>query len=144
MSLSADMRAAAVSLLTDYGAAAGIKLTVYRARPASIFPPHAFVDSLSDRVEYVGPSLMQRTPTIDVVVVHGPFDSGEAADQRDAFVDGFVAWAATRFHEGGANTLVGITAIDDLPNFTADWTQQGQPIRPYYATRITLEGYAES
>ena len=143
MPLSADLRAATVTLLTDYAASAGVKLQVYRARPASIYAPTAFVDGFSERVTYPGSTLYQRQPLVEVIVVHAIFDSGEAVDQRDAFVDGFLAYCATRFHQAGANTLLGLVAIDDLPAFVPDWLPPEKQ-KTYYASRITLEGLSQT
>jgi hypothetical protein len=75
------------------------------------------------------------------VTVWGLFDSAEAADQRDAFVDAFHELTRTAYHEAGPNTLVKIRTLEDIPNFVPDWMppeEQG----PYYATRIVLEGFA--
>jgi len=144
VSLTTDMRAACVTLLTDYAASASVKLQVYPGRPASIFPPTAFVDRVRERIAYIGPTLMQRTPQVDVVVIHGAFDSKEAADQKDAFVDGFLAWQVTRFHQAGANTLIAVTATEDDPNYVPDWmplNREGKQSM-YYATLIQLEGLA--
>lgn len=138
MGLQADMRAAAVTLLKDYGKDAGVKLTVYRARPLTLHPPEAFVDIVRESIVYSGPTLRQRTPQVDMIVVHGVFDSGDAADQKDAFVDGFLDWVNTRFHAAGPNTIAGVTDTEDVPDYVAQWI--GPTV--YYATRITLEGYA--
>jgi len=143
--LQTGMRAAAVDLLTDYATAQGIKLQVYRSRPRSLFPPTAFVDRITESLVWDGTGWPQRTVTADVVVVHGAFDTGEAADNRDAFVDAFVYWMADRYHAAGVNTLVELSAIDDEPAWQPDWrpantTNGPDPI--YYATRLTLEGYA--
>lgn len=143
--LQASMRAAAVQLLTDYAADQELKLQVYPARPRSLFPPSAFVDKVNERLEWSGTGWPQRTVTAEVLVVHGIFDTKEAADQRDAFVDGFVYWVADNFDAAGANTVAALTAVDDDPAWTPDWrpanTANGpEPI--YYATRLTLEGYA--
>lgn len=143
MPLSANLRAAAVTLLTEYAASAGIRLQVYRARPASIYAPTAFVDGISERVTWPGPTLYQRSPQVEVIVVHAIFDSGEAADQRDAFVDGFLAYCATRFHQAGANTLLGLVGIDDVPAFVPDWLPPEKQ-KTYYASRITLEGLSQT
>ena len=74
-------------------------------------------------------------------MIHGIFDSKEAADQKDAFVDGFLDWVVTRYHEAGANTLVGVTDTEDLPNYVPEWMPPPEQ-KVYYATRITLEGLA--
>jgi hypothetical protein len=138
----AATRTAAVSLLDGYSTFAGIGLQMYRARPASIRPPTGFVDTVGESIEYVG-HLMQRTPRAEVVVIHGLFDSGDAADRKDAFVDGFIAWTRDRIHEAGANTQIQVTATEDVPNYVPEWLPPEQQ-RTYYASLITLEGYAES
>jgi hypothetical protein len=137
------MRAAAVSLLTDYAASTTppITLQVYPARPRSIAPPTGFVDAIRESITYT--ALHQRVPTADVIVVHGIFDSKEAADQKDAFVDGFVDYVMDRFHEAGANTLVAVTETEDLPDYVPEWMPPNEQ-RTYYATRISLEGLALS
>lgn len=141
MGFQADVRAAAVSLLTDYAANAGVKLQVYPARPRSLNPPTAFVDGIRETIDYVGVMLRQRKPVADVLVVHGVFDSKEAADQKDAFVDGFLDWVTARYHEAGANTIVAVTETEDLPNYVPEWMPPEQRL-VYYATRLTLEGLA--
>jgi len=134
----ADIRAAAVSLMTDYAASAGIRLQVYAGRPASIHPPTAFVDGIHETILYSGPTIRIRTPTVNMIVVHRLFDSAEAAAQKDAFVDGFLDYALTRYHEAGANTVIGVTATEDLPNYSPEWITERREV--YYATAITMEG----
>jgi hypothetical protein len=139
--LQSDARYASVALLTDYGVSAGIKLQVYPGRPRSINPPTAFVDLIHEHIEYSGPTLRQRAPVVEMIVVHGIFDSKEAADQKDAFVDGFLDWVNTRYHAMGANTTVGVTDTEDLPNYVPEWKPPAEQF-VYYATRIVLEGLA--
>ena len=141
MGLQADARAASVTLLTDYGASAALKLQTYPGRPRSINPPCAFVDLIHEHLEYSGPTLRQRAPIVEMIVVHGIFDSKEAADQKDLFVDGFLDWVNVRYHEMGANTTVGVTDTEDLPNYVPEWMPPDRQL-VYYATRITLEGLA--
>jgi hypothetical protein len=133
------MRAAAVAFLTDYAADAQVRMQVYPARPRSIFPPTGFVDSLSERIEYT--ALNQRQPSAEVIVIHGLFDSKDAAEQRDAFVDGFVDWSLDRIHQAHGNTTIAVTDVDDIPNFVPDWIPPAEQ-KTDYATRITLEGLA--
>ena len=133
------MRAAAVSLLEGYKTASSTNLQIYPGRPRTIMPPTAFVDGIAERIEYTG--LNQRHPTATVIVIHGLFDSKEAATQRDAFVDGFIDWAMDNFHGAGANTGIWANSVEDLPNYIADWMPAAEQ-KTYYATRITLEGLA--
>lgn len=135
------MRAAAVQLLTDYKATVGIGMQIYPARPRSIAPPTGFVDSLSESITYT--ALNQRIPRAEVLVIHGLFDSKESADQRDAFVDGFIDWVLDNIHEAHAATTIAVTEVEDLPNYVPDW-MPSELQKTYYATRITLEGLALS
>lgn len=139
----AAYRAAAVQLLKDYAAYADINLSVYPARPRTIMPPHAFVDRIIETFTPLAGLIDQGTPLVEVVVVHGLFDSMDAANQKDAFVDGFLPWVRERYHAAGANSLIRVSATEDLPDWVPDWIapQSGTPPRTYYATQITLEGF---
>ena len=82
------LRAACVSQLTALATTAGINLQVYPGRPMTLYPPTAFVDKIDETINYTN-ALRQRHPIAQIVALWGIFDSGEAAAQRDAFVD---AW----------------------------------------------------
>lgn len=140
MGFRADLRAAAVTLLSEYAADADIRLQVYRARPASINTPCAFVDNIREEREFTA-QLIQRTPTLEVIVLHGLFDSGEAVDQGDAFVDGFLAWVDDRIHQAGGSTTIGAVSTEDQPTYVPDWLPPDRQ-RTYYATQVNLEGFA--
>jgi len=140
-----EMRAASVALLEAYIASEALQFQVYRARPKSLFPPTAFVDRISETAEYPGSvTWRQRTVRAEVMVIHGQFDSGDAVDRKDAFVDGFMDWVTDTVHAAGANTTIAVVAVEDEPAWEPDWrpanTEQGLGV--YYATRITLEGFA--
>lgn len=148
MGFQADFRAACVSLLTDYAeddtghtGTPNSRLQVYPARPRTILPPTAFVDLIREAIAYSGPTLRQRTPTAEVIVIHGLFDSKDAAENKDRFVDGFLDWTLTRYHEAGENTLIAGVETEDIPNYVPDWIEPDKQ-RTYYATRIAMEGYA--
>ncbi len=135
------MRAAAVSFLEEYAADASIKLQVYPARPRSLYPPTAFVDLIRENITYTG--LNQRRPEVEMVVIHGLFDSQDAADQKDAFVDGLIDYAFDHYHDAANNMVVEITDTDDIPAYVPDWMPPEQQ-RTYYATRIVLGGIAST
>jgi hypothetical protein len=137
--LQTAVRAAAVSLLTDYAATAAVRMQIYPARPRSVSPPTGFVDGLREAVVHTG--LNQRTVSADVIVVHGLFDSKDAADQKDTFVDGFVDWSLDNLGEAGTNTVLTLVSTEDIPDYVPEWLPPEQQ-RTYYATRITLEGLA--
>lgn len=135
------MRQAAIDLLEQYRSDAGIFLQVWPGRPNDIRTPTAFVDGIRETITYPGMTQVQRRPQADVLVLHGFFDSKDTVAKRDAFCDGFLAWVVPRFHQAGANTLLAVVAMEDDPEYEATWSQK--EARVYYATRITLEGYAE-
>lgn len=137
------MRAASVALLSGYAADASVTLQVYPARPRSIYPPTAFVDSLRETLPTDGSMLVRRLPIAEVIVIHGLFDSKEAADQKDAFVDGFIDWTLDRLHQAGANTTIAVTSTEDIPDYVPEWFPPAEQ-KTYYATRISLEGLALS
>jgi hypothetical protein len=141
MGFRADVRAAAVAFLTDYAADANLRLQIYPARPRSIHTPTAFIDNIREARNYTGPTLVQRTPTVEIIVLHGLFDSKDAVDQGDAFVDGFLAWVDARPHQAGGSTTVGAVSTEDIPTFVPDWLPPALQ-DTYYATQIDLEGFA--
>jgi hypothetical protein len=136
-----SLRGAAMTLLRDYAADYGIDLQTYPGRPRSITPPCAFVDRIRETITYLGPVSFQRTPVVDVVVLHGLFDSAQAVAQADRFVDSFLSWVIPRFHAAGDNTLVAITNIEDDPSYVPDWQPENVQ-RTYFATTFSLEGFA--
>lgn len=144
MATQAAYRAAAVALLTECAAAASVNMQVYPARPMTLYPPTGFVSEMGDATTpFPGTSsLYQHTPLVEVVMVWGTFDSKEAADQRDAFVDAYHAHVAANVHKAGANTLVGPQSVNDIPVFNPDWGSEDQRQTSYYATRVVLEGFA--
>lgn len=135
------MRAAAVQLLGDYRSAADINLQIYPGRPKSVYPPCAFVDRMTGTDTPTGMSMRQQNVGCEVVVLHGLYDSKEAVDQRDGFVDGFGAYVIEQFHAAGANTLISSASYEDDPSYVPDWIEEQ---RTYFATRITLEGFANN
>jgi len=116
-----------------------ISLQVYPGRPASIYPPTAFVDRISEKIVPWGPIRQQRKPTVELVVLHGLFDSKVAADAGDRFVDGFIEYVADRAHAAHANSTVGIPEYEDRPAYVADWLPPDRD-RVFYATVFALEG----
>jgi hypothetical protein len=138
----AAMRAAAVAFVTDYAQSASVRLQVYPGRPASLAPPTAFVDGIHEVITYTG-LLVSRVPTAEVIVLFGLFDSAEAVAQKDAFADGLIDWALDRYHQAGANTLISVNEVEDLPTYVNDWMAPARQ-DTYYAMRISLEGLALS
>lgn len=139
--LQANGRAAAVAFMHDYGVDAGLRLQTYPGRPASIKPPCGFVDTLRETYDFTGPTIIQRTLLIECIVLHGLFDTADAAAQKDAFVDGIVEWARTRYHQIDPNSVVGLVAATDLPAYVPDWVAPEYQ-RTYYATQLTFRGEA--
>lgn len=143
IALQADYRAAAMELIGDYVQFANIApFQLYRARPSAIKAPTGFVDRMTDRLEdFLAPAIFQHVITIQVVILHGVFDHGNTVDQRDLFVDGFLDWVRTRYHQAGANTLVRVRSIEDDPTYVPEWIPE-RDRQTYFGSIITLEGEA--
>jgi hypothetical protein len=119
------------------------KLQVYPGRPASLYPPTAFVNRIRERIDPWGPARMQRHPVVDLVFVHAVFDSADAVEHGDRFVDAFLAFVADNPHAAGGNGTLSIVETTDDPNFVPDWIPPDVR-RTYYATIFALEGLALS
>jgi len=145
IAFQAAMRSAAIALLDDYKAATSMKLQIYPGRPSSLNPPTAFVDRITEQLVWLNAGWPQRTIRVEILVVFGLFDSASAVAQKDAFADGFIYWVADNLDAAGPNTLVSIPSVDDEPAWTPDWRPANVTNGPnptYYATRLTLEGFA--
>jgi hypothetical protein len=135
MGFRADVRAAAVTLLTGYRTAnAGSLRQIYPGRPLSLHPPCAFVDAIPEEITVTNAG-MQRTPAIAIRLVQGNFDSEEHADQQDALVDGFIDYVIDNKHAAGANTLALVESVDDEAAWVPEWIPES---RPYYSSVVTL------
>jgi hypothetical protein len=117
----------------------GKKLQVYPGRPASLYPPTAFVNRIRERIDPWGPARHQRHPIVDLVFVHGVFDSGDTVRAGDAFVDAFLEFVEGQPHAAHANSTLDVVETTDDPNFVPDWIPPDQR-RTYYATIFALEG----
>lgn len=135
--LHTGMRAAGVSLLEGWAAAGGISLQVYPGRPRTIYPPTGYIDGIGDNVAYEG--LRRRTARMEVMLIHGIYDSEEAATQKDRFVDGFIDYVTDNPYAAGAATNIEYRSSEDIPDFIPEWLPLDRQIT-YYATRIELEG----
>jgi len=136
----AAYRAAAATFLQDYAGYAGVTLQMYPARPRTLFPPTGFVDRITETYTSFTERTFQRNPSVTVIVIFGTFDSKDVADQKDAFVDGFLDWAYAHAHQSGPNSLIWVSESEDLPDYVPEWLPPEQQ-RTYYAVRLTLEGF---
>lgn len=136
-------RAAAVALLEAFKSDYGIPLQIYRARPRSLKPPTAFVDSISEDFTYWTGMHHERHPAVTVVVLHGIYDSGDAADARDGFVDAFFDWVLEHRDQLDSKADFRVRDVEDEPSYVPDWLPPNEQ-RTYYASRITLEGFTSS
>lgn len=132
-----------MTTLAAHATASNVKLSTYPGRPTSIGTPHAFVDNIQEENVLSG-HLMQRTVTVTVVILWGTFDSKAAVEQKDEFVDGFAEYLrdVPNYAAAGASSIFRFAGSEDDPTFTPDWLPR-EVQRPYFATRMTLEGYRE-
>lgn len=139
---SASLTSQLVAALEGYRTAVGIRLNVYPGRPATIRPPHAWIDARHDVINsIVAGSAMDHVANVELIVVHGLFDSRDAITQRDAWVDGFNTYLRNALRgEGlaGGNSVLERWRVDDIPNYTPDWVPE-RDRTTYYATLYRLE-----
>jgi len=120
------MRAAAVALLSRV-----------------LMVPSAFPDSMNGDSAFTGPKNRQRTVTVALLIIWGLFDSKEAADQHDAFIDGFEDYVLDHRDQADPHSVIASVSWQDVPSFVPDWVPPDEQL-VYYATRIALEGYVSA
>ena len=146
----ASVYAGTVTLVDDYRTAASLELgQLYRARPMQIKAPSVWVDSIVENTSAFTVEESQRVVRVTLRVVWRIYDSGDAVDQRDKFVDGFYAHVKDNPDAFGPNAECDWIGVSDDPGWVPDWTV-GSGTRPtgdnetYYLTEITLEGRAST
>lgn len=153
MTVTFPATSAAVSLTTNieatlqaFKADTGMRLQVYPGRPASLHLPSVWQDERRDDVEFSGVydyQAMQHTLEVDVIALHGTFDSADTVAQRDAFVDTFLSWLRENRKDGlaGPNSVLSRLRLRDVPSYDPDWLpdRRDGTRQLYYATIFTLE-----
>lgn len=136
----AATRTATVTLLEGYKTLHDEALKqIYRGRPASIYTPCAFPEGIDEPDINYTAHMVQRNPRVSVRIVHGSFDSAEAVDQQDAFIDGFFSYVQDNRHAAGGRTLLAVVSIQDEPGWVPEWLPVEQQ-RSYYSSVVVLEG----
>jgi len=150
MTTTFDPTTAAVSLtrnveqtLQAFKSASGLNLQIYPGRPATLHPPAIWQDVRRDTIEFRGThdtNFMDHTMVVELIALHGLFDSAEAVTQRDAFMDAFESYVRNNRDVGlaGPNSALLRMRLVDIPNFTPDWVPERERTT-YYATLITME-----
>lgn len=143
LALQTAVRVGAVALLTGYRDAAPVRLSqIYRARPAQIKAPSAFVDSITEDAESFTREESQRVVRVGIRFVWGQYDAGTAVDQRDGFVDGFYAYVMDNNHVFGGNTECEWIGTGDDEQWSPPWIEDDKNV--YFSTLVTLEGRAST
>jgi hypothetical protein len=139
-------RAGAVALVTDYRTASGANIAqVYRARPAQLKTPSAYIESVAESTDAFTVLEAQRTVRVGIRLVWGVYDSGPTVDARDKFVDGFYGHVMDNPDALGANTTCSWVSVADDETWTPDWLDKpDQALQSMYSTLITLEGFAST
>lgn len=142
LALQTAVRAGTVDLLNGYRQAAGLRLAVYRARPAKLDGlPFAWVESIREDTTSFTREESQRVARVGVRVVWGQYDSGAAVDQRDRFVDGFYGHVMDNPHAFGGNAECVWVGTTDDEQWEPDWLPDDKVGR-YFSTLVILEGAA--
>jgi hypothetical protein len=143
LALQTAARAGTVTLVNGYRTAASLDLgQLYRARPAEIKAPSVWVDALVEDADAFTREESQRVVRVTLRVVWRKYDTGQAVDQRDRFVDGFYAHVMDNYHAFGGNAECNWVGVRDDPDWTPDWIPEDTG--SYFLTEITLEGRAST
>ncbi len=143
LALQTAARAGTVTLVDGYRTAAGLELgQLYRARPLQIKSPSVWIDSLVENTDAFTVEESQRVVRVTLRVVWRVYDTGDAVDQRDRFVDGFYAHVMDNYHAFGANAECNWIAVSDDPDWTPEWIPGDTESK--FLTEITLEGRAST
>ncbi len=142
--LQTNARAGSVQLLEGYRSAASLTTgQLYRARPTRALKlPSMWVESITEATDAFTVEESQRVVRVVLRIVWGAYDTGEAVDQRDKFIDGFYAYTMDHHDAFGANAEVYMVGTSDDPDFSPSWLTEGET--PYFMTEIFLEGRAST
>lgn len=142
--LHTNARAGTVTMVRAYADANSLDIgQLYRARPKGAPSlPSVYVDGITESTDSFTRTESQRSVLVRLRCVWGKYDSGDAVDQRDRFVDGFYGYVMDSGQDAfGANAVIYWRAVSDTPDWTPEWLDQSEP---YYMTEITLEGQAST
>jgi hypothetical protein len=141
--LQTAARAGTETLVDGYRTATSLKLgQLYRARPPQIKAPSVWIDSIVENTDAFTREESQRVVRVTLRVVWAKYDTGQAVDQRDRFVDGFYAYVMDNYHAYGANAECNWVGATDDPDWSPDWIPDDD--NSYFLTEITLEGRAST
>lgn len=141
--LQTAVRAGAVTLVDGYRTASGARLDqVYRARPAQIKPPAAFVESIAEDTTQFTAEEGQRVVRVAIRLVWGVYDSGPTVDVRDKFIDGFYGHVMDNPHAFGGNAECDWLGTADTEQWSPPWLPEDDSV--YFSTLVTLEGRAST
>jgi hypothetical protein len=142
--LQTNARAGTVALVEAYRQSASLTLgQLYRARPAgSPKVPSIYIDRITEGADSFSAEESQRVVVVALRCVWGVYNTGDAVDQRDRFVDGLYGYLMDSGKDAfGANAVIYWRTVTDNPDWTPEWLPESDP---YYMTEITLEGHAST
>jgi hypothetical protein len=144
LALQTGARAGTVTLVEAYRTTTGLSLgQLYRGRPTQIKAPSVWIDSIVENTDAFTVEESQRVVRVTLRIVWRVYDTGDAVDQRDRFVDGFYDHVQTSgYHAFGANSECNWIGVTDDPAWTPDWIVGDT--ESYFLTEITLEGRAST
>jgi hypothetical protein len=141
LALQTAARAGTVALVHGYRTAASLEMgQLYRARPKQLKAPAVWIDSIIENTDAFTVEESQRVVRVTLRVAWRKYDTGDAVDQRDRFVDGFYGYVMDNYHAFGANAECNWIAVSDDPDWTPEWIPENP--ESMFLTEITLEGRA--
>jgi len=128
----ADFRTALIGILDDFRTAHPSMLRqTHNARPATFYPPCAYVGQFSEpTIEHEFGNRQTRSLRGQLVIVHGVYENSETAASLDVTADALITYLATQHARADATKLLEPISSEDADLVIAETT--------YAATLITV------
>ncbi len=128
----ATFRTALIGILTDFQTANPTMLRqVYAARPATFYPPCAYVGQFSEpTIEHEFGNRQARSLRGQLVIVHGVYENRETLESLDVAADALITYLASQHARADATKLLQAISAEDADLVIAETT--------YAATLITV------
>ena len=108
---------------------------VYRARPASLNPPCAFVGNWREPSITLDTSIATRKPIIELIFVQGEYDNAETMDRQDVLTDAAVSYFGDSAQAHIASGVILSMSLDDTE---ITFTGTGGSTATYLTSVLTL------
>lgn len=133
----AEYRTALFDILTDFQAANPTLLRqVYRARPATYYPPCAYVGGINEPdISHQFGGQRSRTQESTLVLIEGVYENAETADRLDVLADALITYLTSQHARVSGATLLEAVSSEDVDLAIGEVTYAATLIRVRHNVR---------